>query len=112
MAVRPRSVAASMRSLSFWYLVNQRSLFLNLIDLIRWTMRRTNPPARRPANDRFKRMGIPGRANRDGSSPPISAVRHRCREGQLWVGPDICDHTAAVRLTLAETPRVKPGHDA
>jgi hypothetical protein len=41
MAVRPRWVAASMQSLSFWYLVNQRSLFLNLIDLIRWTMRRT-----------------------------------------------------------------------
>jgi hypothetical protein len=43
MAVRPRWVAASMQSLSFWYLVNQRSLFLNLIDLIRWTMRRTYP---------------------------------------------------------------------
>jgi hypothetical protein len=50
MAVRPRSVAASMWSLSFWYLVNQRSLPLNLIDLIRRTMRRTYPSAPRPAN--------------------------------------------------------------
>jgi hypothetical protein len=79
MAVRPRSVAASIQSLSSWYLVNQRSLFLNLIDLIRWTMRRTYPlPVDRQMtalNAWESRAGQIG----NGRNPPDPAVRIGCR---------------------------------